>query len=83
LWIFDGHAAGIRHDTGHANGAPPVVEGVEHIGLAEFNAHRTAARTLAVVALEVSIDARLGDLQRHTLGGPALYLLERRAGDPD
>ena len=43
---------------GDADGAPPFVEDIEHIGVAEVDLHRAAARTLAVVALEVAIDAR-------------------------
>ena len=54
-----------------ADGATPVVERVEHVGFAELNAHRTAARALAVVALEVAIDAGFGHFERHALRAPS------------
>ena len=49
----------------------PLVEHVEHVGLAEVDPHRPAARTLAVVALEVAIDAATRDLERHAAAPPS------------
>ena len=62
---------------------PPLVEHVEHVGFAEVDPHRPAARTLAVVALEIPIDARERDLERHALRRPARDEVERRPDDAD
>ena len=70
-------------DDADADRAPPLVEGVEHVGLAELHAHRPPARSLAVVALEVPVDAGPGHLQRDALVGPAHHPLERRPDDAD
>ena len=55
----------------HADRAPPVVEQLEDVGLAELDAHRPAPRSLRVVALAVAIDAAEGDRERHALRRPA------------
>ncbi len=61
----------------------PLVEGVEHVGLAELDPHRPATRTLRVVALEVAIDPVAGDLERHSPRGPSEHLLEGGTDDPN
>src|SRR5262249_45275673 len=66
--------------TRNPNRAPPIIEHVENIGVAEIDSDRPAPRTLPVVALEIPIDAFEGDLQRNTLPGPAGDEVERRAG---
>ena len=65
-------------------GAAPLVEHIEHVRFAEVDLHRPPPRPLAVVALEVAIDAaqappsaaRRCAAQRDTM-------LERRTDDPD
>ena len=52
---------------------------VEDVGLAELDAHRTAPRSLRVVALAVPIDAAERDGERDALRRPARDLLEHRA----
>src|SRR5262245_13168090 len=64
-----------------AQGAAPVVEDVEDVGLAELDADRPASRPFCVVAIEVPIDTALGNSQRNTSDGPAADLLERRSDD--
>src|SRR5205085_10441636 len=61
-----------------AERAAPLVEQVEHVGVTEIDLHRPPPRALAVVTLEVPIDAGAGDLERHALLGPARHDLERR-----
>ena len=73
----------IGNDVRDTNSAAPVIEGIEHVGFTEFDAHGPPARAFAVVALEVPIDAGLRDLQGHALRRPALDLLEGRPGDAD
>ena len=53
---------------------------IEHIGIAEVDLHRPPARTLPVVAPEISIDALERDLERNALLRPARDEVERRAG---
>ena len=49
--------ASARPRARQTDGAAPLVEHVEHVGFAEVDPHRPAPRSLAVVALEVAIDA--------------------------
>src|SRR6185503_5357009 len=65
----------------HADGSSPLVEHVEHVGLAELDAHGPPPRPLRVVALEVAIDPAHGELQRDAALRPAADLLERGADD--
>ena len=69
--------------SAEANRAFPLVEYVEDVGVAEIDLHRPAARAFAVVALEVAVDAREGDLDRDRLRRPAGHDLERWSDDPD
>ena len=66
---------------GDANGTTPVVEGVEHVRLAELDAHRPPPRTSGLEALAAAIDAAKRDLQRHARRGPAAHHLEGRPDD--
>src|SRR5262245_54578671 len=59
----------------------PFVEYVENVRLAEVDLHRAAPRTLAIVALEATIDAGPRDFERHSLHRPAGDEIERRTGD--
>ena len=63
--------------------ATPLIEDVEDIRFAEVDLHRTSARALAIVAIEIAIDSSHGDLQRHAVRRPARHDLERWPDDPD
>ena len=65
----------------HADGPAPLVEGVEHVLLAELDAQRTSACALGVVPIERAVDTVEGDLERNALLGPAPHQLEGRAHD--
>ena len=65
----------------NANGTTPVVEGVEHVRLAELDAHRPPPRTSGLQALAAPIDAAKRDLQRNARRGPAAHHLEGRSDD--
>ena len=60
-----------------AHRPPPLIEHVEHIGLAILDASRPAARTLGMVAFTVAIDPPVHELQRHTPLGPGHHPIER------
>src|SRR5690348_17858539 len=64
---------------GHTHGAPPFVEHVQHVGLAELHLDGPAARTFRVIALEAAIDAPAGHLDWNAARRPAADLLEHRA----
>ena len=59
----------------------PFIECVEHIRFTEIDAHRPPPRTLAVIALEISIDAAERDLQRDSLHRPTRHTVEGRSHD--
>src|ERR1044071_6482794 len=67
-------------DTGRP---APLVEHVEHVGLAEVDANGPPPRTTAIVAFEIAVDAGARDLQRYALLRPARHEVERRTGDAD
>src|SRR5438552_1395270 len=64
---------------GDTDRATPLVEDVEHVGVAEVDLHRTAARALAVVALEIPIDPRICNFQRNAPFRPRRHEIERRS----
>ena len=79
-----GPAAADRSDAGlvgDPDRAPPFVEGIQNVRLAEFDPHRTATWSFGVVAFEVSIDSVTRNLQRHSPAGPPEDLLERGTDD--
>ena len=67
--------------SGDPGSAPPFVEYVKDIGLAEIHPHRTPAGAFAIVAFEVAVDAAERDLQRHACASPARDQLEARSDD--
>ena len=69
--IRSGTTPGLPTGRNGADGSPPLVEHVEHVGFAEIDFYGTAARTFPVVALEVPIDSLKRHLERHALVGPA------------
>ena len=69
--------------TGDAGGAPPVVEDIQDIGLAEINLDRPPARAVSIVALEIPIDPLERHLDRHAAFRPTRHEVERRPGHPD
>jgi len=50
--------------------ATPLVERIEHVSLAEVDAHRPPPRTFGVVPLEISIDPAERHFERHALRRP-------------
>lgn len=66
----------VRRYCRDAERPPPCIEGIQHVGLAEFDANRTSSRFLAVVALEVAVDADLGDIERNSLPRPSDHPIE-------
>src|SRR4029450_3008951 len=67
-----------RPDT---HGTTPVVERIEHVRLAELDAHRPSARPPGLQALTAPVDAAKRNLQRHACRGPAAHHLEGRSDD--
>ncbi len=53
----DGPPSASADDDADTHRAAPFVERVEHVGVAELHAHRPATGALAIVALEVAVDA--------------------------
>ena len=76
-------ARGCCRRTGDAGGAPPVVEDIQDIGLAEINLDRPPARAVSIVALEIPIDPLERHLDRHAALRPTRHEMERRPGHPD
>src|ERR687892_662089 len=68
---------------GHPNRATPLVERVEHIGLAELDPDRSAAWALVLQPLAASIDAAERNFQWHTAGGPTTDEVKCRPDDAD
>ncbi len=68
---------------GHADGAPPPVEAVEHVPFAELDAQRAPARALSGRASHGAIDPFAHDGERHAHLGPALHHLEGRPNHAD
>src|SRR4029079_5693753 len=64
-----------------ANRSPPGIEQIEDVCFTEFDPHRTAPRSLGIVALAVLIDAAESDFQGHTKTRPSANLLKRRTDD--
>ena len=72
-----------RAGRNQSKGPSPFVEGVEHVGLAEIDLDRAAARSLSIIALEVAVDAGERHLQRDALCGPSRDDLERGPNHSD
>ena len=75
-----GMGGGIHHD---ASRPPPLIEHVEHVGIAEIDLHRPPARPLAIVPLEVPVDAFVGDFDGHAPRGPTTDEVKRGTDDPN
>jgi len=87
--LAHGRSVHVRCHIGRRSGGrqtqrpAPLVEYIQHVRFTEIDPYRPPARTLAVIALEVPIDAAERHLERHSFRGPAGDKLEGRSDNAD
>src|SRR5438046_2547077 len=69
----------IARRPGDPDGSLPLVEYFQHVCFAEVDFHRPAPRTLAIVPLEIAVNARERHLERNALPLPIGDAPEGRA----